>query len=141
MKKILVAIDIARTGGNETVINTALDIARTMDGTLVFLHVIEPTPGYVLSEVPEGILANRKDEAEAKLKEMTDNLYGAEAVVREGPPATEILDYAARIKADLIVVHSHDPGLSDYFLGSVASRIVRHAHCSVYVVRHPDNHA
>ena len=35
----------------------------------------------------------------------------------------------------MIVIASHDPGLVDYLLGSVAARVVRHAHCSVLVTR------
>jgi nucleotide-binding universal stress UspA family protein len=35
----------------------------------------------------------------------------------------------------MTVIASHDPGFVDYFLGSVAARFVRHAHCSVLVAR------
>ena len=55
--------------------------------------------------------------------------------MRDGQPAREILDYAGEIGADLIVVASHDPGFADFFLGSVAASVVRHAHCSVLVAR------
>jgi len=36
---------------------------------------------------------------------------------------------------DLIIIASHRPGLQDYFLGSTAAKVVRHATCSVLVVR------
>ena len=39
----------------------------------------------------------------------------------------------------MIVMASHDPVLSDYLLGSVAARVVRHAHCSVLVARKLDD--
>ena len=52
-----------------------------------------------------------------------------------GHAARTILDYAEQMKADCIVIASHDPGIQDYFLGSTAARVVRHAHCSVHVVR------
>ena len=58
-------------------------------------------------------------------------------MVRQGAPATQILEAAEEIGADMIVIRSHDPGMSNYFLGSVAGRVVRHAHCSVLVVRQP----
>ena len=35
----------------------------------------------------------------------------------------------------MIVIASHNSGMADYLLGSVADRIVRHAHCSVLVTR------
>jgi len=40
-----------------------------------------------------------------------------------------------RIGADLIVLASHRPAMKDYLLGANASRVVRHAPCSVFVVR------
>ena len=33
------------------------------------------------------------------------------------------------------MIASHKPGFSDYFIGSTAARIVRHAQCSVLVTR------
>ena len=47
----------------------------------------------------------------------------------------EILQEAADWGADLIVVGSHRPVMTDYLLGSNAKTIVRHALCSVLVVR------
>jgi nucleotide-binding universal stress UspA family protein len=46
-----------------------------------------------------------------------------------------ILETAKEIGADLIVIASHRPGLQDYFLGSTAARVVRHAECAVLVDR------
>ena len=37
--------------------------------------------------------------------------------------------------ADLLIIASHRPGLQDYFLGSTAAHVVRHAACSVHVIR------
>jgi nucleotide-binding universal stress UspA family protein len=59
-------------------------------------------------------------------------------VVAEGDPRTVILDSAANWPADLIVVGSHGrSGLDRFLLGSVSERVVRHAPCSVEVVRTP----
>ncbi|MCP3868497.1 MAG: universal stress protein [Gammaproteobacteria bacterium] len=48
---------------------------------------------------------------------------------------SDILADAERSGADLIVIASHQPELSDYLLGSNAAKVVRHAKCDVYVVR------
>ena len=138
MKKILVAIDIARSSGNDTCIKTAQDIAGTMDGTVILLHAIEPIQHYIVPSMPPGVLAKRKLDAEEETRKLAEQYSCSDAVVREGRPATIILEYASEINADLIVLNSHDPGLAQYFLGSVASRVVRHAHCSVHIVRHPE---
>lgn len=137
MNKVLVAIDIARSSGNETCIETARAIAGTMDATVSLLHAIEPIPHYVVPSMPPGTFAKRKLEAEEEIRKLAARYGCADAVVREGSPATVILDYASEIGADLIVLNSHDPDLARYFLGSVASRVIRHAHCSVHAVRSP----
>jgi len=46
-----------------------------------------------------------------------------------------ITEYANTHGADCIVVASHQPGIKDFFLGSTAARVVRHAHCTVHVLR------
>jgi nucleotide-binding universal stress UspA family protein len=138
MKKILVAIDIARSSGNDACIKTAQGIAGIMGGTVTLLHVIEPIPHYVVPSMPTGILTKHMREAEKVIRELAEQHGCADAVVREGAPATIILEYASEINADLIVLNSHDPGLAEFILGSVASRVVRRARCSVHVVRNPE---
>jgi len=56
-------------------------------------------------------------------------------VMRRGEPAREIIAYAEEVGADCIIVGSHKPELQDYLLGSTAARVVRHAPCSVHVLR------
>lgn len=57
-------------------------------------------------------------------------------VVKVGDPGAEIIEYAEHNSIDLIVVSSHGrTGLSRFFLGSVAERVVRFAHCAVLVRR------
>lgn len=55
--------------------------------------------------------------------------------VLHGKIYDEILRAADRLNADLIVMGSHRPDLSDYLLGPNAAKVVRHAKQSVYVVR------
>jgi nucleotide-binding universal stress UspA family protein len=53
-----------------------------------------------------------------------------------GNPSSEIIDYAEHHSIDLIVIASSGrTGLSRFFLGSVAERVVRFAHCPVLVIR------
>jgi len=56
--------------------------------------------------------------------------------VRQGGIYHEILEEAAAVRADLIVMTSHRPAMRTYFLGSNAGHVVRYAKCSVLVVRH-----
>ena len=61
---------------------------------------------------------------------------GVRIGVAVGDPSSEILDYAKEIDADLIVIPSHGKtGLSRFFLGSVAERVIRYAPCPVVVLK------
>ncbi len=55
--------------------------------------------------------------------------------IRFGSVYQEILAHADKFGADLIIVASHKPNVGDYLLGTTAARVVRHAACSVFVVR------
>lgn len=55
--------------------------------------------------------------------------------VRHGSVYGEILDAASEVDADLIVMASHRPEMKDYLIGANAATVVRHAKCSVLVVR------
>lgn len=61
----------------------------------------------------------------------------AELVVKHGTPYKVILDTAAELDADLIVMAAHRPSLKDYLLGPTTARVARHADCSVQIVRRP----
>jgi nucleotide-binding universal stress UspA family protein len=69
-------------------------------------------------------------------KSLTDAGFKTETLLREGDVRETILDTAQEWKADLIVMGSHSHrGARRFLLGSVAESVVRHAPCSVEVVR------
>jgi nucleotide-binding universal stress UspA family protein len=75
------------------------------------------------------------DRTTAKLSALGMTL---ESRVRQGDARQEIVDEAKDWAADLIVVGSHGrTGIQRWLLGSVAEHVVRHAPCSVEVVRQP----
>ena len=62
--------------------------------------------------------------------------YGVEQLSTMGNPADEILKAAETHEADLIVTGAKGLGaVGRFLLGSVSTRVVQHAHCSVLVVR------
>ncbi|MEO1982325.1 MAG: universal stress protein, partial [Fuerstiella sp.] len=76
-----------------------------------------------------------------KLTQLADEHGASEATVavQLGTPGLEIADYARDHGADLIIVPSHGyHGFKRMFLGSVAERVIRHAECSVLVLRRAD---
>jgi nucleotide-binding universal stress UspA family protein len=137
MKTILVPIDLADQHP-DVALEEAIRLASFSDGTLILLNVMPSLPTYMAAEVPDDMIERSRVHTTHALDRLLQEKgmpATTRVVVREGHPGREILEYAQEIAADLIVMASHDPGASTYVFGSVAAYVVRHAHCSVYVVR------
>jgi nucleotide-binding universal stress UspA family protein len=121
-----------------------------IEGTEVHvLHVIEPVRAYIsaamiphlVSHVP-AIEEDRKREAQDLVQRTAEELrkagFQASGVVEEGEAKSKIVDHAARWQADLIVMGSYGlTGLNRFLMGGVSDAVMRHAECSVEVVRIP----
>lgn len=99
------------------------------------IHVTEPLQGSVRSYVTADDVAAAAKATKAKLAERVSDHPGVEVHLLEGNPGRAITDFADKIKADCIVIASHKPGFRDLLLGSTAARVVRHAQCTVHVMR------
>jgi len=99
------------------------------------LHVMEAIPTYAALHIPDEVMANSRKEIEKSLKQIAASLPGAKTVLTSGHAGSIIVDYASDSNIDCIVMASHRPGIEDFFLGSTASRVIRHARCSVHVIR------
>lgn len=139
IKTILVPIDVAAKEAGAAALGMARELAEKHGGKITLLYVLAQVPGYVETRLPMGFREKILADATASLNEIAAKgglAKTAEVVVREGHPPTEILEFANERGVDMIVVASHNPGgVVDFLLGSVAARVVRHAHCSVLVVR------
>ena len=134
-----------------------LNALRFPVGSEIFLfHVVEGIDYRVLQDdfrsvnvdasghidfttVSRDIQARREVEGRALLKEAKRGLFNRHAKnehISTGYAAEEILKAARRFRVDLIVLGSRGlTGLKRKFLGSVSTRVARHAECSVLVVR------
>jgi len=123
---------------HEAEVDAAIEYAarlRADDGKITFLAVVEPIPGYIASSLPRELVEAHKSAANAVLKKHASGVAGAESVLLSGPAGVTITEFAIEHDVDLIVMGSHRPGLQDYFLGSTSARVIRHAPCSVFVIR------
>jgi len=134
-KTILVPIEMAHVAEGKAII----DLARAQadkGAKIILLNVVEEIPTWAASAMPMDIIESTKEASRRELEALA-NAGGpdVEARIRSGHPYNTILEEAKSSHADLIIVQSHRPGLQDYLLGSTAAKVVRHANCSVLVVR------
>jgi universal stress protein F len=138
-KNILVAVDLEHDRDLDNLLRIASEIANIHDAKVHLLHVISAAPAVVSQFLPESYETMASEKVEQDLTALAakvDLAEGTAAIsVRFGNVYQEILAYAGKISADLIIVASHKPNVGDYLLGTTAARIVRHASCSALVVR------
>ena len=139
IRKILVPTDFSLS--SERAVDYAENIARAFKAGMVLMHVTEPAPyavtdtlivveyGQALNKLGQSLLTNLGKKLAAKgLAVKTHVAYGT--------PYREIVDEAAKEKADMIVMGAHGHrGIEHLLMGSVAEKVVRMAGCPVLTVR------
>jgi nucleotide-binding universal stress UspA family protein len=142
---VLLATDGSKDA--ELATTTALDLADSTSSELHIVLVEEPAYAYVdASGYPFFTDAELEHELEQQARMRLDaemekrrSAGGAvaEAHLRVGAAAAEIVDLAEDIGAGLIVMGSRGlGGIRRALMGSVSDSVVRNAHCPVLVVRH-----
>ena len=120
----------------------ALRFAKLTDGELIVAHFVHVPSGdvYTTGEWPRTF-----KEAESRAKEMLADLHAnrlegypkTEMVVDIGSPAELLLRLAKDRHVDVLVTATHGRSeLADLIMGSTAEKLIRHAPCPVFVVRH-----
>jgi len=136
--KILVAVD-----GSEFSINaakTAIDLAVKYRAELIAVAVVPISiPGGTVGEVEE-----LKTEGEKRLGKVLEKVkleaarcaQSLKTEILYGHIADSIVKYAFNSNADLVVVgYKGSSAVKEFLLGSVATKVIHHAHCSVMLVK------
>lgn len=135
-KNILVPVEPSHVERHELALDMATVLREDENSEITALTVIEPVPGYfAMAETLPDLQLKAGEATLQQLKEFVGDRSKIKTKVLHGHAATEINEYAEREGIDCIVIASHKPGFADYFIGSTAARVVRHAHCSVHVMR------
>lgn len=138
-KKILLPIDPAETGFADKALATASQFARDYGTRIRLLAVCPEVQSFVASQLPEDWQAREIEQTDLILEKIRSELDApadlVDGQIRRGSVYQEVIDEAEQSACDLILMTSHKPGLSTYFVGSNAAHIVRHAQCSVMVLR------
>jgi nucleotide-binding universal stress UspA family protein len=120
----------------------ASSFAAALGQTLRVVHALEAGIPYLSTlEVllPKDLMSEFYADARERLDAISrdsPDIGAAQTEISSEPPATAICDAARKYEASLIVVGTHGRrGAERFLLGSVAERVLRHAHCSVLVAR------
>ena len=143
IRRILHPTDFSRASGAAFL--KAVTLAKQDRAELLLVHVLlPPTPfigdGYVSPRTYQELEAGARRGAERELAKVLARARKAGARARslllEGVPYAQITRSARSKRADLIVMGTHGrTGLSKFFLGSVAERVIALASCPVLTVR------
>lgn len=143
-QRILIATDLSEASLDA--VSTGAALAKALNADVLLVTVLDPVP-YVAAVDLEGgsdVWTTFLDDAEANLRKRLESVRAEMleegscdvAVIRESSAAHAIASFAQDRGADLIVVGSHGrTGFKRLLLGSVAEKVVRLAHCPVFVVR------
>lgn len=141
--KVLFPIDLQEQAFSLGALRFAVEQAEKHGAELHVLSVLPHAgkPTMLDYQHDKDALREIEQSAHERLEALIGNQVPADVrvtkIVRKGGvPYDEILRYADKNRADLIVIPSHDKSaLEEFFMGSCAAKVVRRARCSVMVVR------
>lgn len=132
--KVLLATDL--TEASEAATETALELARKLDASLLVVSVIDPRRGGGRGQRVDQVRERQEHAAQGLVGRGRDLGIPVSFLIWVGDPGEQIVSAAEAEHADLVVVGSHGRGaVGRFFIGSVSEYVVRHAHCPVVVVR------
>jgi universal stress protein F len=147
--RILVPIDLADAENTRAVLAGAVKQWNTMkDPELILMTVIPEmvagldwryairgeTGGSEEWDVRKALKATVEHLNDMAAEQIPDGV-SFKTIARHGKVYEEVLEVAQEQDVDQIVIGAHRPKASDFLLGANAARIVRHATCSVTVIR------
>lgn len=147
VKRVVLATDFSDGAGRA--LTVAIRFAKLLGAAVDLVHVypmaaagvLSPVPGVVpLPPAPPDLL----DEIERSLDAVATQVRAAGVdrltTILQGRAADEIVAYANRVAADLIVMGTHGrTGIRRVLLGSVAEQVLRQARCPLLVVPPADD--
>lgn len=139
MKKIVVATD--GSADSNKAIDRAIELAKAHDVDIIVMNVAEDyCPVYLetadCDTIGELAMKESKIIMQAALERFKASGVEARGVIESGSPAETIIDLVKKEKADEIIAASHGRhGITKRLMGSVVSRLIELAPCSVIAVK------
>lgn len=146
-KQLTIAVASDLTPGSESCIMAALRDAAQKDAHLHVIHVMSVPPSTAATFAGAPVVPFEPDDGLHLLRDQVERLAaicGATPQitchVSVGNPGKRVVEIATELGVHLIYTGTHGrTGIARIILGSVAEKIVRHAPCSVVVIK-PDEH-
>lgn len=136
--KLLIATDISPS--SHWVIDAVKARPWPADTEVCVLHVVDLTPFPMGAELMDAALKAAESSVKSIGEDLTRSGLRTRTEVFPGAPRSAVPEYAKNWGADFVIVGSHGgTGLARFLLGSVAQAVVRHAPCSVEIVRHRES--
>lgn len=141
IKRVLVGVDFS--GASRQALERGGAWSTRLGVPLVAMHVLQP-PAPMLPEAQIALpdptwLKSMEDHAREQLQNWLQSFPGAQALVKWGGPAEELVSEADPDTL-LVVAQVGHSTLERLLFGSTASRVVRLAPCDVLVVRSANTH-
>jgi len=137
--RILCALDFSDC--SKAALEYALSLAHGNNAALTLAHVLETRPLYA-DFAPAATIdvaawtREARDRLHALVPDSFRSARNVAEIVHEGTPYREILQMAANLDADLIVLGVRGRGAADrFFFGSTTHHVIRQAHCAVLTLR------
>lgn len=135
-ERLLVATDGSEF--SKAAIDEAIEIAKACSSRLFVVSVVEMNPEYeaLAPEVVEKAENEMREHLEAVKSKARQEGVDCETIIHQGEePYEYIVDEAKKKKVSMIVMGSHGrTGLKRLMMGSVATRVIGHAPCTVLIV-------
>lgn len=135
-KKILSPVDLAHVDKLAKAMTVTGDLARSNGAEICFVGVTVSTPSE-LGRTPEEF--NQKLEKFAAEQGAILGVPTSSHMIVSHDPATqmnqELEDAVTEIGADLVVMATHPPGVSDYFWSGHGAHLAAHSKASVMLIR------
>ena len=140
IKKILLPLDGSRF--SEESLPYAIELAQKFEAEILLVWALHPI--VIMSDYGaasyQAIATMEEAEAKNYLAQQKKSLREKGLVVEtriiEGPVADAIIDLSGQEDIDLVVMSTHGrSGLSRWVYGSVATKVLQHAQCPVFLVR------
>lgn len=144
IEKILVPIDFSDY--SKSALRYAVNFAKFFNAEIILVYVVEPViypPDFSMGQIAIPTVTTEFDErAMEELNKLAKNQIPSQVkvstVIKTGKPFIEIIDTAAEVNADLIIIATHGhSGVEQILFGSTAEKVVRKAPCPVLTLREP----